>query len=74
MADHVLEQVMRLRDGRCREGQLVGVHPSDIHGNNAKKREAIQQLIADERLFCPPDNLLYLSPPGTDAPTAESTS
>lgn len=74
MADHVLEQVTRLRDDRRRAGQPEGVRSSDIQGNNAKKREAIRQLVAEKRLFDSADGLLHLSPQGTDAPAAEPTS
>ena len=74
MADHVLQQVTRLRDDQLRAGQPEGVRPRDIQGNNAKKCEAFRHLIAGGRLYLAVDKLLYLSPQGTDAPAAEPTS
>ena len=74
MTDHVLNQMNWLRNDRYHAGQPEGVRPDDIHGNNAKKLEAIRQLIAEKRLFCSVDGFLYLSAQGMVAPAAEPTS
>ncbi len=71
MTDYVLEQVIRLRDDRRRTSQPEGVHRNDIKGNNAKKLEAIDQLVKEERLFRTTDRLLHLPPQSVVIPATE---